>query len=74
MQDLRTILSDEYLEKRAENFWYISEVGCENMLKIRNSLPNNYLRYSEKALKKILKIMRETLENDRKIIEDLYKK
>lgn len=36
-------------------------------------LPTGYVNYSEKAIKKIMEVMRQTGENDRKIIEDLRK-
>lgn len=73
LQDMLTIHVDEYLSKRLKNFYKISDKWVEEFLSIKMKLPTGYLNYSEKAIKKILELMRQTGENDRKIIEYLRK-
>lgn len=72
VQDILTIHVDEYLAKRLKNFWKISKQWVQNLLNLKLSrLPKGYIRYSEKALRKILPMMKETGKNDRLIIEEL---
>ncbi len=73
LQDILTIHVDEYLAKRLGEFWKISEKWIAELLSIKMKLPAGYVNYSEKAIKKIMEVMRQTGENDRKIIEDLRK-